>query len=62
MKNQNNRRVYVDKDGCEYHKDKYFIGGKMKFRRVYLIDGIPADEFYEKNTTVIDRVLDGDYH
>lgn len=34
----------------------------MKFRRVYVIDGIPADEFYEKNATVIERVMDGDFH
>lgn len=62
MKKQKNRRIYQDKDGREYQKESYFIGGKMKFRRVYVIDGIPADEFYEKNATVIEMVIDGDFH
>ena len=29
-------------------KESYFVGGKMKFRKVYVINGIPAEEFYEK--------------
>ena len=42
-------------------KEPYFVGGKMKFRRIYVIDGIPADEFYEKNATDLDFYLNGDY-
>lgn len=34
----------------------------MKFRRIYVIDGIPAEEFYEKNATDIDFYMNGDYH
>lgn len=34
----------------------------MKFRRIYVIDGIPAYEFYEKNATDLDFYLNGDYH
>lgn len=45
-----------------FRKESYFIGGKMKFRRVYIIDGIPADEFYEKNATDLDFFRNGDYH
>ena len=33
----------------------------MKFRRIYVIDGIPADEFYERNATDLDFYLNGDY-
>ena len=33
----------------------------MKFRRIYVIDGIPVDEFYEKNATDLDFYLNGDY-
>lgn len=33
----------------------------MKFRRVYVIDGIPAEEFYENNASDIDHLMNGDY-
>jgi hypothetical protein len=33
----------------------------MKFRRIYVIDGIPADEFYEQNATDMDFYMNGDY-
>ena len=33
----------------------------MKFHRIYVIDGIPADEFYNKNATDLDFYLNGDY-
>lgn len=62
MKKQNNKSIYRDKDGHEYQKESYFIGGKMKFRRVYVIDGIPTDEFYEKNATVIEKLIDENFH
>ena len=62
MKKQKSKRIYRDKDGREFQKNSYVIGGKMKFRRVHVIDGIPADEFYEENATVIEMVIDGDFH
>jgi hypothetical protein len=62
VKRQNNKRIYRDKNGREYQKEQYFIGGKMKFRRVYVIDGMPADEFYERNAGVIEMVIDGNFH
>lgn len=34
----------------------------MKFYRVYVIDGIPADEFYKNNATEIEMVINGDFH
>ncbi|MBX9852847.1 MAG: hypothetical protein K2X86_13975 [Cytophagaceae bacterium] len=62
MTKRKNIRIYRDKEGRNYLKESYFIGGKMKFRRIYLVDGIPADEFYEKNANEIDKVIDGNFH
>lgn len=61
MKNKRKKKIHKDKNGCEFIKETYFVSGKMKFRRIYVIDGIPADEFYEKNATDLDFVLNGDY-
>ena len=61
MKNKRNKKIHREKNGREFIKDTYFIGGKMKFRRIYVIDGIPADEFYEKNATDLDFYLNEDY-
>jgi hypothetical protein len=56
------KKIHKDKKGREFIKDSYFIGGKRKFRKIYVIDGIPADEFYEKNATDLDFFINGDYH
>ena len=56
------KKIHKDKNGREFIKESYFVGGKMKFRRIYVIDGIPADEFYEKNATDLDFFMNGDYH
>ncbi len=55
------RKVHKDKRGREFIKQSYFVGGKQKFRRIYLIDGIPEEEFYEQNATDIDHLINGDY-
>jgi putative NIF3 family GTP cyclohydrolase 1 type 2 len=55
------KKIHKDKNGREFIKEPYFVGGKMKFNRIYVIDGIPADEFYEKNATDLDFYLNGDY-
>ncbi len=55
------KKVHKDKNGREFIKESYFVGGKMKFRRIYVIDGIPADEFYERNATDLDFYMNGDY-
>lgn len=62
MKNKKKKKIHRDKSGREFIKESYFVGGKMKFHRIYVIDGIPADEFYEKNATDLDFYLNGDYH
>jgi putative NIF3 family GTP cyclohydrolase 1 type 2 len=61
VKNKKKRKVHKDKNGREFIKEAYFVGGKMKFHRIYVIEGIPADEFYEKNATDLDFYLNGDY-
>jgi putative NIF3 family GTP cyclohydrolase 1 type 2 len=61
MKNNRKKKIHIDKNGREFIKETYFVGGKMKFHRIYVIDGIPADEFYEKNATDLDFYLNGDY-
>ncbi|MBN2396587.1 MAG: hypothetical protein JXC36_09055 [Candidatus Atribacteria bacterium] len=61
MKNKRKKKIHRDKNRCEFIKETYFVGGKMKFRRIYVIDGIPADVFYEKNATDLDFYLNGDY-
>lgn len=54
-------KINKDKNGQEYIKESYFVGGKMKFRRVYIINGIPAEEFYEQNASDIDHYINGEY-
>jgi len=55
------RKIHKDKNGREFIKQSYFVGGKQKFHRVYLIDGIPEEEFYEQNASDIDHLMNGDY-
>lgn len=55
------KKIHKDKNGRDFIKESYLVGGKMKFHRIYVIDGIPADEFYEKNATDIDFYMNGDY-
>jgi hypothetical protein len=61
VKNKREKKIHRDKNGREFIKETYFVGGKMKFRRIYMIDGILADEFYKKNATDLDFYLNGDY-
>jgi hypothetical protein len=61
VKNKRKKKIHRDKNGREFIKETYFVGGKMKHYRVYVIDGIPEDEFYEKNATDLDFYLNGDY-
>jgi hypothetical protein len=55
------RKIHTDKHGRDFIKESYFVGGKMKIRRVYVIDGIPEQEFYERNATDIDHFKNGEY-
>jgi len=34
----------------------------MKHDRIYVVEGIPVNEFYEKNATDLDFYMNGDYH
>ena len=62
MKKKKKKKIHKDKNGREFIKESYFVGGKMKIHRIYVIDGIPADKFYEKNATDLDFYMNGDYH
>ena len=55
------KKIHKDKRGLEYIKESYFVGGKMKFRRIYVIDGISTEDFYERNATDIDHFNNGEY-
>lgn len=59
--NNRNKKIHKDKKGRGYIKETYFIGGKMKIWRIYLIDGIPVDEFYLKNATDLDFFINEEY-
>ena len=61
MKNKKKKKIHKDKNGREFIKRTYFVGGKMKYDRIYVIDGIPENEFYEKNATDLDFFINGDY-
>jgi hypothetical protein len=55
------RRIHKDKYGRDYKKESYFVGGKMKFMRVYKIDGVTEEDFYEQNASDIDHYQNGEY-
>ena len=59
--NKSTKQIHTDKNGREYIKEAYFVGGKMKFHRIYVIEGVRADEFYAKNATDLDFYSNGDY-
>ena len=61
MKNKRKEKIFSDKNGRQFIKETYFVGGKMKFRRIYVIDGMSADEFYENNATELDFYLNRDH-
>jgi hypothetical protein len=61
LKKKKKIKIHTDYKGRNYIRKSYFVGGKMKFRKIYVIDGIPEDEFYEKNATDIDHLRNGEY-
>lgn len=60
-KKVNKKKLHKEKKGREFIKESYFVGGKMKLCRIFIVDGIPADEFYLKNATDLDFYMNGDY-
>jgi hypothetical protein len=45
----------------EYFFQSYFGRGKQRYERIYVVDGIPADEFYRRNADPITLLQNGDY-
>ena len=62
MKNSRNPKIYTDKHGRKFIKQGYFIGGKLKFNRVYVIEGMPVDLFYEVHAANLDHFIHENYH
>jgi hypothetical protein len=60
MKKKKKPKIHRDKHG-EFIYQKYFVRGKMKLENIYIVDGIPAQEFYEQNADPITLVQNGDY-
>jgi hypothetical protein len=52
MESRKKPMIYKDKKG-EYIKQQHFVRGKQKFMKIDVIDGIPADKFYEQNADSI---------
>lgn len=61
MKKRKKSKIHTDKKGRNFIKESYFVGGKMKFQRIYVIDGIPEEEFYYNNATDIDHTISWEY-
>ena len=59
-KKKNKPKIYKDNKG-EYIKQWYFVRGKQKCMKIYVIDGIPADEFYERTADPITLLQEGYY-
>lgn len=60
MKKKKKSKIRRDKHG-EFIYQKYFVHGKMKLEKIYVVDGIPAQEFYEQNADPITLLQNGDY-
>ncbi len=54
------KKIRRDHKG-EFVFETYFIRGKQKRRKIYAVDGIPADEFYERNADPITLLQDEEY-
>ena len=60
MKKKNKPKIHKDHIG-EFIYETYFIRGKMKRPKIYVVDGIPAEEFYRQNADFITLLQNGDY-
>jgi hypothetical protein len=60
MKQKRKPKIRKDHKG-EYILRIYFVRGKMKKGKIYVIDGIPVEEFYLQNAGPITLLQNGDY-
>ena len=44
-----------------YRIETYFVGGKMKKRKIPLIDGLPVEEFIRRNADDVFLLQEGYY-
>jgi hypothetical protein len=61
MKAKRKKHKIRKDDKGEFIYREYFVRGKMKLQKIYVIDGIPAGEFYEQNADPITLFQDGEY-
>ncbi len=54
------QKVHKDNNG-EFIYKTYFVRGKMKKQKIYIVEGMPAEEFYGQNADTIALVQNGDY-
>ena len=59
MKNKK-KKIRRNEKG-EYILQQYFVGGKMKHEKIYVIDGVSVDDFYSQNADPITLLQNGDY-
>ena len=60
MKKKNMLIIHKDHKG-EFIYETYFICGKIKRQKIYVVDGMPAEEFYRQNADPITLFQNGDY-
>ena len=60
MKQKRKPKIWEDHRG-EYILRTYFVRGKMKKEKIYVIDGIPAEEFYLQNADPITLLQERNY-
>jgi len=60
MKKKNKPKIHKDHKG-EFIYQIYFIRGKMKKQKIYVVDGMPAEEFYRQNADPTTLLQNGDY-
>ena len=59
-KKQKPKEILRDHRG-DYRLEVFFVNGKQKKRKVRLIDGLPVDEFMERNADDVYLVQEGLY-
>lgn len=60
MKRKSKPKIHKDRKG-EFIYKSYFIRGKMKRQKIYVVDGMPAEEFYRLNADPVTLFQNEDY-
>ncbi len=60
MKRKNKSKIHKDHKG-EFIYETYFIRGKIKRQKIYVVDGVSTEEFYRQNADPVTLFQNGDY-